>query len=152
MERLSVNHYSSVANQLVSVRRKQVDENRQYVRYLMEALLYCGQQGIAIRGHGELEEAESSINVGNYLNLLKLQSCHTEVLRKRLESGPKNASLLGHDYQNSMIQVLAESVLDYIRDEVRAARYYTILIDETKDISKKEQMTCSSLCSQRCYT
>ena len=114
----TVDNNSSVANKLVSVRRKQVDENRQYVRYLMEALLYCGQQGIAIHGNRELEEAKSSINVGNYLNLLKLQSRHTEVLRKRLECGPKNASLLGHDYQNSMLQVLTESVLDYIRDEV----------------------------------
>lgn len=40
-----------------------------------------------------------------------------------------------------MLSVLAGSVLDDIIKEVRVARYYTILVDETKDISKKEQLT-----------
>uniref|UniRef100_A0A1X7V0B1 HAT C-terminal dimerisation domain-containing protein n=1 Tax=Amphimedon queenslandica TaxID=400682 RepID=A0A1X7V0B1_AMPQE len=123
------------------MRSKQVHENRQYVMYVMEALLYCGQQGIAICGHRETEKVGSFISVGNYLNLLKLQSRHTDFLRKRLGSGPKNASLLGHYYQISMLQVLAESVLGYIKDEVRAARYYSIVTDKTKHISNKEQMT-----------
>ena len=56
-------------------------------------------------------------------------------------SGPMNATLLGHDYQNSMLSVLAQSVLEYIIDEVRVAQYYTIIVDETKDMSKKEQLT-----------
>ena len=40
-----------------------------------------------------------------------------------------------------MLSVLAQSVLDYIVNEVRIAHYYTIIVDETKDVSKKEQLT-----------
>ena len=40
-----------------------------------------------------------------------------------------------------MLKVLGEGVLASIMEEVRAAHYFTIIIDETKDISKKEQMT-----------
>ena len=59
----------------------------------------------------EVEAPDDSINVGNYRNLVKLHSRHIELLQNRLESGPKNASLLGHDYQNSMSKVLGEGVL-----------------------------------------
>ena len=40
-----------------------------------------------------------------------------------------------------MLSVLAGTILDDIIKEVRVARYYTILVDGTKDISKKEQLT-----------
>lgn len=58
-----------------------------------------------------------------------------------MTSGPKNATLLSHDYQNSMLSILAKSVLEYIINEVKEAHYFTIMVDETKDISKKEQLT-----------
>ena len=132
---------SSIANQLLSSRREQIKENRQYVLHLMEALLYCAQQGIALRGHREVEDSETAINVGNYRSLINLQSRHIDMLRHRLERGPRNASLLGHEYQNAMLKVLADSVLESIVEEVKAARYFTIIVDETKDVSKKEQMT-----------
>ena len=60
---------STIANQLISTSRRQVSENRQYVLHLMEALQYCGQQGIPLRGHREVEATDDSINVGNYLTL-----------------------------------------------------------------------------------
>ena len=126
---------TSIINQ---IEKGRVKANRQYVKYLMEVLLCCAQQGIALRGHREVDQ---STNTGNYLNFLKLHSRHIDLLRDRLESGAKNATLLGHDYQNSMLAVLGGSVLDDISSEVRAARYYTVIVDETKDISKKEQMT-----------
>uniref|UniRef100_A0A1X7V068 DUF4371 domain-containing protein n=1 Tax=Amphimedon queenslandica TaxID=400682 RepID=A0A1X7V068_AMPQE len=84
---------------------------------------------------------DSFINVGNFLSFLKLHSRHIELLQSRMTSGPKNATLHSHDYQNSMLSILAKSVLDYIINEVKEARYFTIMIDETKDISKKEQLT-----------
>ena len=76
-----------------------------------------------------------------FLSFLKLTSRHNELLHLKMTSGPMNATLLGHDYQNSMLSILAQSVLEYIIDEVRVAQYYTIIVDETKDISKKEQLT-----------
>ncbi|XP_011409393.1 PREDICTED: uncharacterized protein LOC105316267, partial [Amphimedon queenslandica] len=71
---------------------------------------------------------------------LKLHSRHIELLQSRMISGPKNATLLSHDYQNSMLSILAKSVMDYIINEVKEARYFTIMVDETKDISIKEQL------------
>ena len=76
-----------------------------------------------------------------FFSLVQLHARHIDLLRERIESGPKNASLLGDHYQNSMLTVLAECSLGYIISEVKSARYYTIIVDETKDVSKKEQLT-----------
>ena len=107
--------------------------------HIFEVILCCAQQGIPLRGHREVDRDES-INVGNFLSFLKLHSRHIKVLRERVTSGPKTATLLSHEYQNSILSVLAQSVLDYIVNEVRIAHYYTIIVDETKDVSKKEQL------------
>ena len=58
-----------------------------------------------------------------------------------MKSGHKNASLLGHSHQTSMLSVLAECALEYVTSEVKSARFYTIIVDETKDVSHKEELT-----------
>uniref|UniRef100_A0A1X7UXG9 DUF4371 domain-containing protein n=1 Tax=Amphimedon queenslandica TaxID=400682 RepID=A0A1X7UXG9_AMPQE len=127
--------------QLVTGRRKEVEENRQYVMILIETLHYCAQQGVALRGHREVDTEDTDINLGNFLSLINLQSGHIELLKKCLTSGPRNASLLGNHYQNNILSILAEGVLNYIKEDLRAAKYFTLIVDETKDISKKEQLT-----------
>ncbi|XP_011407653.1 PREDICTED: zinc finger MYM-type protein 1-like [Amphimedon queenslandica] len=121
------NSQASIANKLVTGRRKEVEENRQYVTILIETLLYCIQQGIALRGHCEVDTEDMDINL--------------ELLKKHITSGPRNTSLLGHHYQNNILSILAESVLNCIKEDHRAAKYFTLIVDETKDISKKEQLT-----------
>ena len=112
------------------------------MKYILEVTLFCAQQGIAFRGHREVNGSENSINIGNFLCLVHLHARRIDMLRERIESGPKNASLLGQHYQNSMLTVLAECALGYIIiSEVKSARYYTIIVDATKDVSKKEQLT-----------
>ena len=103
--------------------------------------MFCAQQGIAFRGHRETQVLDLSVNVGNFRSLVRLLSRHIAVVRDRLESGPKNASWLGHDIQNELVSVMAKWVLSKIIAEVKNARYYTIIADETKDVSKSEQLT-----------
>ena len=69
-----------------------------------------------------------------------LLSQSIDIVRQRMISGLKNATWLGHDIQNSIISLLAESLRWKIREKLHAARYFTIIADETKDISKSEQL------------
>ena len=117
----TVTNDTSIVNQLERGRLKTIQENRQYVKCLLEVILCCAQQGIALCGHCEVNDSDKSVNEGNFLSLVQLHARHVDLLRERLESGPKNASLLGHDYQNSMLAVLAECVLEYITSEVKSA-------------------------------
>ena len=46
-----------------------------------------------------------------------------------------------HDIQNTIIHIMSQIVRQKISNDVHRAGYYSILVDETKDISKKEQMS-----------
>ena len=118
------------------------------MKCLLESLLFCAQQGIALRGHQETNLEDLCINVGNFRSLIVLQSRHDDVVKQRLKEGPRNASWLSHEIQNELLSTMAEWVLLKITAEVKEAGYFTIITDETKDISKCEQL---SICLRYVY-
>ena len=68
---------TSIGVQLDRQGKKIIDDNRKYVKALLESLLFCAQQGIALRGHRESME-DSSINPGNFRSLVSLMSRHNK--------------------------------------------------------------------------
>ena len=130
-----------IALQIQMGRQTTVEENRLYVKKIFLAILFCCQQGIALQGHREVMDVDDpSTNVGNFRPLMLLLSQSIDIVRQKMISGPKNATWLWHDIQNSIISLLAESLRWKIREKLHTARYFTIIADETKDISKSEQL------------
>jgi len=76
------NPNNSVINQINSFRFKQVTENRERLKPIIETLILCGKQNIPLRGHrddGELLNSNSQ--------LLKNNGNFREILRYRVQSG-----------------------------------------------------------------
>ena len=115
--------------------KKVIQGNHQYVKALLECLLFCAQQGITLRDHRESMEdlQDPSMNPGNFRSLVKLLSKHNDVVSKCLEEGPHNATWLGNHIQNELVQGMADAVLSSITAEVKKAGYFTIIADKTKD-------------------
>ena len=136
---------TSVAVQLERGRSRTIEENRVYVKSIIESLLFCCQQGLALRGHREVLASESleetTGNVGNFRSLMVLLSRNNDIVRQKLSCGPRNATWLGHDIQNSLISFLANKVRAMIKAELQSAQLYTVMADETKDVSKSEQLS-----------
>ena len=128
----------SISSQLDRVGSKTVNENRKYVRIVMEAILYCCQQGIALRGH---DEGQESLNPGNFLSLITLLSRHSPEVHRRLQESSSSATWLSPMFQNEIIDFFSEQVRCFIKHELHDAKYFTVLADETKDISKREQLS-----------
>ena len=63
------------------------------------------------------------------------------MLRKCLEEGPRNVKYTVPEIQNELLDTMAEMVLNHITSEIQKAQYYSLIVDETKDISKKEQLS-----------
>ena len=76
---------------------------------------------------------DPSMNPGNFRSLVKFLSKHNNVVSKRLEEGPHNATWLGNHIQNELVQGMADAVLSSITAEVKKAGYFTIIADKTKD-------------------
>ena len=128
---------ASVVNQLDAARRQQIKENRYYIQCIVEVLLVCAKQEIALRGHNESADSQ---NPGNFRAILKLVASHDKSLMQRLESNPGNASYLSPDIQNELLEIMSSIVKSQICQEVNQAGFFTLLCDETKDISKQEQI------------
>ncbi|KAL4119154.1 hypothetical protein QTP88_012001 [Uroleucon formosanum] len=94
---------------------KTFKENRYYISVIAEILLFTACQNIAQRGETRFK-------------------AEIDVL-------PKNAKYTHHTIQNNLFYVMSKLVLETIAKEVKEAKYFAILADETKDISKTEQLS-----------
>lgn len=65
-----------------------IKENCQYVAYVMEVILCCGQQELALCDHGEVDDQTGSVNTRNSFKILKL--CSRHIAEKR-SSVPRSA-------------------------------------------------------------
>ena len=45
-----------------------------------------------------------------------------------------------HESQNEMLKIMAMNVLRKVASDLQAANFYSIMMDECKDISNKEQV------------
>lgn len=55
--------------------------------------------------------------------------------------GPRNAKYTSHMIQNNILGIMASLVRKQICLSVQKARFYSLMVDETKDLSKQEQMS-----------
>lgn len=60
---------------------------------------------------------------------------------KKLSSGPGNAKYVHHDIQNELIDIMACILREQVSNEVKLGEHFTLMVDETNDVSKKEQIS-----------
>ena len=108
------------------------------MKTVCEVLRLTATQNIPQRGHRETEAGE---NRGSILEILELIASRDEIVKKRFEFGPKHAKYTHHSVQDALLQVMADIILEETRDEVTITSYFGIICDETKDLSKKEQIS-----------
>ncbi|XP_029341950.1 zinc finger MYM-type protein 1-like [Acyrthosiphon pisum] len=139
-----------VINQISTQRLEQVKENRERLRPIIETLIFCGQQNIAIRGHRDdgklidIDNSESSptSNEGNFRELLRLRIRAGDVsLKKHLENTSSRATYIGKNIQNELLDCIGSVIKSQIVKNVQNAGFYSIMFDETSDISCVEQLS-----------
>ncbi|XP_030767531.1 zinc finger MYM-type protein 1-like [Sitophilus oryzae] len=132
----------SVINQLCDANLKQIEEDRKYLGIIIECLLFISIQGISFRGHNETEH---SSNKGNFLELINFLANNNSVpnnfLKLRLQNAHKNAKYLHPTVQNEILKTISDLIVKEIYVEVNKCDFYAIMVDETKDISKNEQIS-----------
>ena len=123
---------------------KLIAENRVYMKSVQEAVMFLAQQDLAFRGYreGEVTDGVHSTNRGNFKELMSLIGRHNSIVKSKL-TGMKNASYTHSDIQNFLIQTMWTIVREEISSEIAASGGGTfyLLCDESKDISKTEQIS-----------
>lgn len=126
----------SNASLLSASRSSEVAENRSHIKTLLRATGFLGRQGWAFRGH---DESDNSDNRGNFIEFLDVLVDTDACLKSRMEH--HYGHYMSVEYQNDLIRVIGEKIEKTIAHEILAAEFFAILVDETKDISKKEQLS-----------
>ncbi|KAL6561484.1 hypothetical protein OROMI_017085 [Orobanche minor] len=111
-------------------------KNRFRFKIIIEVIRWLTVQGCALRGH---DESSSSANRGNFLEMLTLLGKLNLDISEVLEMAPRNATYTSSDIQKNFLHILANKIRVKIREEIGGAKF-SILVDEAKDASDKEQM------------
>ena len=126
-----------MAHRQETAREQVVKTNRHYINTLADIQRLCAQQEIAVRGHRESAESK---NQGNFLEILKLVADHDAVIKEKIRDNPHNAMYTSPDIQNQLLEVMGSLTRGKVCKAVQDATYYSLLGDETKDVSKVEQL------------
>ena len=63
------------------------------------------------------------------------------ILAQHLSKASKNATYISKTTQNELIEVCGEIIREKVIEEVKQAKFFTIIADETADVSNIEQFT-----------
>ncbi|XP_042911134.1 zinc finger MYM-type protein 1-like [Parasteatoda tepidariorum] len=123
---------------------KIAQENRKRLKAIVETILLCGRQELALRGScdsGEIGKNDPAHNDGNFRALLRARS-GDEVLKKHLltQSIHSRAMYTSSQIQNEIIELSGKTIQDKLLERVKKAGYFSVLADETQDISRREQI------------
>ena len=123
--------------------------NRQKLTSIFKTIVLCGRQSIALRGHRDnATDIERDLmgmgNHGNFLALLDFRiDAGDTILGDHISSGARNAKYTSSIIQNQIIDILADQVRQTIVDNVKRAKWYSVIADEVTDVSNKEQLSLS---------
>ena len=69
---------------------KEITENREYLTEIINTIIFLTRQNISMRGH---DESDTSLNKGNFLELLQLRSKDSEILKRIFLNKEKESNI-----------------------------------------------------------
>ncbi|CAI9720695.1 finger MYM-type 1-like [Octopus vulgaris] len=124
-------------NQSIQQHNEKVRRNRSILQRLIDVVIFLGLQELSFRGHFE---SEGSNNRGNYKELVYLISKYD----KHMECHLDTASIftgLSNRIQNDLIEAIHKVMLNEMQKEIDQAKFVSILVDETSDVSASSQLS-----------
>lgn len=111
-----------------------IEDNKKILRPIINTIVFCGTHDLPLRGKQNDE--------GVFRDLLKLEiTSGDDILKKHLEKGNKNAQYTSPKIQNEIIKICGVLIRENLTNDIKASNAYSILADESADISGKEQLS-----------
>uniref|UniRef100_H2ZVP5 TTF-type domain-containing protein n=1 Tax=Latimeria chalumnae TaxID=7897 RepID=H2ZVP5_LATCH len=121
----------NVAAACSEAKQKQMKEARSALIKILSSVQYLSCQGLSVRGH---TDEESNLN-----QLLALRAEDIPDLKSWLYR--TKYRWISHDIVNEMIEIMAHDILCTLMKEIHEAGFFSIIMDETTDISVREQVS-----------
>lgn len=135
----------NIGIQLHSQRNAEIDKNRQKLHSVIKTVILCGRQGLPLRGHrdyGNISLEETAENEGNFRALIRFRAeSGDENLKDDVRLGVISKKYTSPDIQNEIIEICGQIIQNQIVEKINKAKCFTVLADESTDISGKEILT-----------
>lgn len=116
--------------------------NKEIVRHLIDITLYLGRHCLPFRGH---KKAWNEQFMGNFKDLAVLLAKYSPALSSYVTQlqlkGRKIHNFLSWQRQNQLIKSISMHIKDTIQKELQEARFFSVSLDTTFDVSRKEQLS-----------
>ena len=130
---------------LISKRLTEYENNKYALESIVECLLYCGKQGIALLGHRDDATADCSTNRGIFIALLEFRAKTDERLKSFMDN-PCDAQYTSKVIHNEVIDVIGGIVRESITKNLTdTSPYFSIIADELTDPICNQQVLCICL-------
>ncbi|KAJ8897448.1 hypothetical protein PR048_002794, partial [Dryococelus australis] len=137
--RVAQGQQQPILNQLSNERDQQDAEHRVILGSIVDKIILCGRQELALRGKhgaGTVKTQVTEINDGNFRSLLRFRvQAGDSVLEKPMESGAK--------IQKKINDICGDIIKEHIVHKLNEAKCFAVLVDEITHIRTVEQL---SLC------
>jgi len=123
-----------VIEQVNSGFHKEIETNRLKLKPIISTILFCGTHDLLLRGK------KSDSGVFHDLLNFRIES-GDEILKDHFLTNGGNAKYSFHRTQNELITLCGQILKEEIVCEANAANAFSIIVDESADISGVEQLT-----------
>ena len=134
--------HQTIDEEILNLVNEEKNRWKEILKSVVAVIKFLSKQNLPFRGH---REDSDSRNQGNFRETLKLLANYSTVISEHfanIELGRKGmTTYLSPTIQNELIELLGKKVKDHILEEIKTAKYFSILLDSTPDISHIEQMT-----------
>ena len=128
-----------IAQHITKAQYELMQHNTKVLHAIISLIATCGKQNVPLRGKTD--------DRSNFMAFLTYRSEVDSDLQQHLKSCPRNAKYTSHRIQNELINLCGNQIRNKIIASIKAAGIFTVLADETADISCTEQV---AICM--CYT
>ena len=123
-----------------SALRARIKKNREILVPIVDGIIYCGRQNVALRGHrDDSKNYDDDGNSGNFQELLKFGIRRRDkVLADHFRNAPKNATYRSKTVQNEIIDCYYDHIIDVISAEIKEAKFFSVLARHKIQVTKNK--------------
>ncbi|CAI6362872.1 unnamed protein product [Macrosiphum euphorbiae] len=133
--------HGNVHTQLSDQFKTDILNNQMYIQKIIDIILYLARQGLALRGHNEKQE---SSNKGNFLELCELFCKFDNNFNVKYHA---YLSYTSHDIQNEILNIVSNSTIKVITNEIRKCGKYSLMCDEARSFKEEQLSLCVRYCN-----